>query len=93
MPEKKITDPTSQLVAARLRTYRADILGWSLAEVATRLPEGSKLNAPLIGRIENCQRAASVPELADLCQALGCVFDWLTRAGELCTHCGQEITR
>lgn len=91
MPE--ITDPTSRLIAARLRTYRADILGWSLVEVAKRLPEGTRLTAPLIGRIENCTRTASVPELADLCSALGCAFDWLTRAGELCGACGQEITR
>jgi hypothetical protein len=91
MPE--ITDPTSRLIAARMRAYRTETLGWSLAETAARLPESSKLNAPLIGRIENCTRPASIPELADLCTALGCVFDWLTRACELCTSCGQEITR
>lgn len=91
MPE--ITDPTSRLLAARLRTYRTNVMCWSLTELATRLPAESNLNAALIGRIENSTRPVSVPELADLCTALGCAFDWLTRAGELCNHCGQEITR
>jgi transcriptional regulator with XRE-family HTH domain len=89
----KITDPTSLLIAARIRRYRTETLGWSLAEVSTRLPEESNLSGPLIGRIENGVRSATVAEIADLCAALGCAFDWLTRAGELCTTCGQEITR
>jgi len=94
MPE--ITDPTSLLIAARIRRYRTETLGWTVADAARALAMAngsSKLSAALLGRIENGTRAATVGELADICAALGCAFDWLTRAGELCNHCGQEVTR
>jgi hypothetical protein len=87
-----ITDPTSRLLAVRLRTYRTNIMGYTLVDVANLLPDTCKLSAPLIGRIENCTRAASVPEINALAGALGCTIDWLMRAGELCPTCGQETT-
>lgn len=92
MPE--INDPTSRLFAARIREARIE-RDWSLVELAARLPEGhgTKLTGPLIGRIENGARAVSLPELDALAGALGVAVDWLTRAGELCGSCGQEISR
>jgi len=87
-----ITDPTSRLLAVRMRTYRTNVMGYSLVDVANLLPADCKLSAPLLGRIENCTRAASVPELNAITTALGCTIDWLMRAGELCPTCGQETT-
>lgn len=91
MPE--ITDPTSRLLAARLRALRTE-RGLSLVALAAQLPmDGPNLTAALLGRIENRTRAASVPELGAIACALGVDVEHLTRAGELCGSCGQEITR
>lgn len=91
MPE--ITDPTSRLLAARIRARRRE-LELSLTDVSTRMVADGRSFAPaLLGRIENGTRAVSVPELNAIADALDVVPEYLMRAGELCASCGQEITR
>lgn len=91
MPE--ITDPTSRLLAARIRARRRE-LDLSLTDVAARMiADGRQLAPALLGRIENCTRAVSVPELNAIAEALDVVPEHLMRAGELCGSCGQEISR
>lgn len=89
----RITDPTSRLLAARIRALRTD-REWTLTQLAGQLPiAGPKLTGPLLGRIENGTRAASVPEVGAIADAFGIVPDYLMRAGSICETCGQETTR
>jgi transcriptional regulator with XRE-family HTH domain len=90
----KITDPTSLLIAARIRRYRTETLNLTLTDLANRMPEGSaQLSGALIGRIENCTRAASLPEVNALARALEVDPSWLMGPGTVCETCGQETTR
>lgn len=85
-----ITDPTSRLIAARIRAKRREI-EWTLTDVSARLPEdGPQLAPALIGRIENCTRAASVPEVNAIALALCVAPSWLMSPGTVCETCGQE---
>lgn len=85
---------TQDLVAARIAAKRAE-RGWTLTQLSAeveRSTDGS-LSAALLGRIENGNRALSLAELDLIATALEVEVDWLTRAGQLCGSCGQEITR
>lgn len=90
MPE--ITDTASRLLAARIRALRID-REMTLTELSARMVGDVQLAPALLGRIENCTRAVSVPELTAIAGAFEVVTEYLMRSGELCGACGQEISR
>ena len=90
---KTITDPTSRLIAARIRRYRTETLNITLTELSDRMPPAHKLAPALIGRIENLTRPASLPEVNAIAQALEVDPSWLMGPGTVCETCGQETTR
>lgn len=83
----KITDPTSLLLARRIRALRAD-RGWTLAELAVNV---EIMNVQTLSRIERGERAVTIPELVELAGAFGIVPEYLMRKGALCEACGQEL--
>jgi transcriptional regulator with XRE-family HTH domain len=93
-----INDPTSRLLAVRIRRTRITN-GWTLADLAAKIEDGPgeyddrpHLSASQLSKVENAQRPISVPELNALAGALGVVPEYLVRRGELCPTCNQETT-
>lgn len=88
-----ITDPTSRLIAARIRRYRTQTLGLSLVDLANRLNPPHQLAPALLGRIESCTRPVSLPELHAIADAFDIPASELMSPGTVCETCGQETTR
>jgi transcriptional regulator with XRE-family HTH domain len=90
-----VTDPTSRLLATRIRKARAEY-PLTLAEVAERIGEvddAPALSKWQLGKIETCERSVGIPELAVIAEVLGVKVEDLLRAGEVCEACGQEKPR
>jgi hypothetical protein len=89
-----ITDPTSRLLAHRIRKIRT-ASGWTLSDFAINIsnvsaeswsPSNSQLSA-----VETCKRALSIPELNAIAEVFNTTPGDLMRKGALCELCGQEL--